>query len=349
MVARNALKEARLYERLEDGSLRCGVCHNACRIGSGSRGVCGNYINVDGRLYHLGYGRLSAVESRPIEIKPLFHYWPGSTSLTFSGWGCNFHCPWCQNSHLSFRPPAMEDPVTPPEELVERAIRLGDEGVCASFNEPATLFDYLLDVFELASKRGLYSTIVTNGYFTSTATRLLVESGCDGWSIDIKGCPTSKSALHSVDHELVIKCAKRVASLGGHVEMVYLVVTGFNDSEGCARWIITRIVDELGPDTPLHVNRYYPSHRWMEPETSLEKLTKIAAMAREEGLKYIYIGNVWDPRLESTRCPRCNKMLIYRRGYRVLEYHVTRDSRCPRCGERVPIRGRPILKRAWLL
>ena len=347
MQSRITLKEARLYDAIAQNSVRCGVCYNACMISEGSRGICGNYTNVKGKLYHLGYGRLSAIESRPIEIKPLFHYWPGSTSLTFSGWSCNFHCPWCQNSHLSFRSPSMGDPVTKPEELVEKAIRLGDEGVCASFNEPATLFDYLLDVFELASKKGLYSSIVTNGYFTKNAVKLLVESGCDGWSIDIKGCPMSKSALRNVNHELVIKCARQVASLGGHVEMVYLVVTGFNDSEECARWIISRVLDELGPDVPFHVNRYYPSYRWMEPETSIEKLTKIASIAKSEGLKFVYVGNVWDPMLESTRCPKCNKMLIYRRGYRVLEYQVTRDSRCPRCGEAIPIRGKPVLKRIW--
>jgi len=341
---RSEPREARLYSRAEGDVVVCGVCNNACRILPGSRGVCGNYANRGGKLYHVGYGKVSAAESRPIELKPLYHYWPGSTSLTFSGWGCNFYCPWCQNYHLSFRKPQEDDPYVDPEALVKAALENGDEGVCASFNEPATLFDYVCDVFELATSKGLYASIVTNGYFTLKAAEELVSLGCDGWSIDIKGCPKAKRALAAVDHEHVIKVAKRVLDAGGHVEMVFLVVTGYNDFEECFEWVSERVADALGPDVPLHVNRYFPHHLWNEPPTSLEKLLKASSIAKSAGLKYVYVGNVWDPELQSTKCPKCSKMLIYRSGYSVLSYNLTSDGKCPRCGERVPIRGRPVLK-----
>ena len=293
---------------------------------------------------HVGWGRLSAAESRPIEIKPLFHYWPNSTALTFSGWGCNFLCPWCQNWLLSWTRVRGDEPVVPPEKLVEWARVSGDEGLCASFNEPATLFDYLLDLAPLARKAGLYMSLVTNGYFTLRAVDMLVEAGWDGWSIDIKGCPRASrehpSVLPGVDHEHVFRVARRVLDNGGHVEMVYLVVTGFN--EECAEWIIGKHLDYLGPDVPLHVNRYYPANRWDKPPTRVETLLAVARRARREGIRYVYVGNVGDPELETTRCPRCGKVLIVREGYRVTYWGLVKEGgkyRCPRCGQAIPIRG----------
>ncbi|NPA96291.1 MAG: radical SAM protein, partial [Crenarchaeota archaeon] len=290
---------ARLYVATPEGVVKCLVCERKCLINPGSKGACGNYANYGGELAHVGYGKLSAIESRPIEIKPLFHYWPNSTALTFSGWGCNFYCPWCQNHVLSFRHPKEDDPSIPPQELVEKALEQGDQGLCASFNEPAALFDYLLDVFSLGRDRGLYGSMVTNGYLTPRAIEMLIEAGVDGWSIDIKGCPNTK-VLRFVDHEKVFRNAKLIKDLGGHVEMVYLVVTGANDSEECYRWIIDKHLDYLGPETPLHINRYVPAHLWHKPPTPLSKLLQIANYARKQGIEYVYIGNVHDPELEST-------------------------------------------------
>ncbi len=338
------MKEARLYRKL-NGEVQCEVCELRCRIREEKRGVCNNYVNRGGRLYHF-YGRLSAVESRPIEVKPLFHYWPNSTALTFSNWSCNFHCPWCQNHHLSFRIPREEDRYFPPELLVRAALRAGDEGLCASFNEPTTNFDYLLDVFSLGGSEGLYATMVTNGYLTIRALEELVKVGADGWSVDIKGCPLMKQLPH-VNHELVFRNARKLLDLGAHVEMVYLVVTGANDHEECYKWIISKHLDYLGEDVPLHVNRYYPAHLWREPPTPVKKLLKIRDLALREGINYVYVGNVHDPSLEATRCPRCGAVLAVRYGYRVSECRLTLSEgeyRCPRCGTRINIRGKYVAK-----
>ena len=327
------------------GRVECLVCERRCVIGVGRRGFCGNYGNRDGGLVHFGWGRLSAAESRPIEIKPLFHYWPNSTALTFSGWGCNFLCPWCQNHLLSWTRPSGDEPIVPPERLVEWALRGGDEGVCASFNEPATLFDYLLDVAEEARKHNLYMTLVTNAYFTEKAVKMLVEAGYDGWSIDIKGCPKAKTehpqVLPGVDHYKVFRNAKLVLDMGGHVEMVYLVVTGYN--EECVEWIIDQHLKMLGPEVPLHINRYYPAHRWYKPPTPTSLLLEFAERARKAGIEYVYVGNVGDPSLETTRCPRCGKTLVVRSGYRVVEWNLVLESgkyRCPRCNTPIPVHGR---------
>jgi len=337
-------QEARLYAQVGEKLIECLVCERRCVLRSGATGICGNYANVDGKLLHKGYGLLSAVESRPIEIKPLFHYWPNSTALTFSGYGCNFYCPWCQNHHLSFsKLPSDANPI-PPSRLIDLAMRNGDEGLCASFNEPVTLFDYLLDLFELGRRRELYGVLVTNGYFTEKALESLIDSGADGFSIDIKGCPTARGALTSIDHLKVFRNAKKILDLGGHVEMVYLVVTGFNDHPECAEWIFEKHLDHLGPETPLHINRYYPANFWKEPSTSLSKLLNFRERASKMGIEYVYVGNVGMPDLETTSCPKCEKHLIVRHFHRVVYYRLDGDK-CPRCGYRITLRGKYIEKK----
>jgi len=343
----SVLVKARFYEVLYDNSVKCLVCERGCILKSGLRGPCKNYVNINGVLYHAGYGKLSAIESRPIEIKPLYHYWPGSTALTYSNYGCNFYCPWCQNDHLSYSEPLEGSEIIPPEELVRLAILSGDEGFSASFNEPITNLDYVIDVTELAVKNNLYSMMVTNMYFTTRSLKAVIEAGVDGFSADIKGCPAMKRALVGIDHSIVYRNAKLAIDMGAHVEMVYLVVTSTNDFEECIEWIINNHLRELGPDVPLHINRYYPAHRWTEPPTPLSKLIEIRNYAIKEGLKYVYIGNVWNSELESTRCPRCGKLLIHRIGYRVLSTHLDRSNgkyTCRHCGEIIPIKGRIVLK-----
>ncbi|WP_240910860.1 radical SAM protein [Thermococcus sp. MV5] len=332
------MKIEELYQK-KGNKIRCLVCERQCIIAEGKRGICKNYANLSGRLIHLGYGKLSAVESRPIEIKPFFHYYPNSTALTFSGFGCNFYCPWCQNYHLSFSEPPEDTREVLPEELVNLALKSGDNGLCASFNEPATLYTYLLDSFELAGREGLYSCLVTNGYFTTKALKRLIESGASGFSIDIKGCPEMK-VLSTVDHKKVFRNAKEALNLGAHVEMVYLIVTNTNDFEECYRWIFKKHVELLGEDTPLHINRYYPMNYWGEKETPVKRLLMLKEVAqREYNLNYVYIGNIGSIKHETTYCPKCGEKLIIRSAYRVLTWRLTKNNKCPKCGTKIPIYG----------
>lgn len=335
-------KEALLFETIGE-RVRCSICEHHCIIRNNRRGVCGNYKNINGKLYHIGYGKLSAVEVRPIEIKPFFHYWPNSLALTFSGWGCNFHCLWCQNHHLSFRIPFEDDEYFHPENLVNLAVSSRVEGLCASFNEPTVNFEYLLDVFSLGKNYGLYSTVVTNGFQTLKAIEKLIEVGCDGWSIDIKGCPEVKGKagiLGIIDHEIIFRNAKYVLDLGGHVEMVYLIVTGFNDQ--CVEWIIDKHLEYLGPKTPLHINRYYPAFKWNKPATSLSLLLEARERAIKEGIEFVYVGNIHTTSYENTYCPNCGKLLIKRERYRITYFNLDKNGkgyRCPRCGYEIPIAG----------
>ncbi len=205
------------------------------------------------------------------------------------------------------------------------------------------MFDYLLDLFEMGRDAGLYGVLVTNGYFTEKALQLLIDSGVDGFSIDIKGCPTARGALTSIDHLKVFRNARKILELGGHVEMVYLVVTGFNDHPECAEWIFEKHLDYLGPKTPLHINRYYPANFWNKPPTPLRKLLEFRDMALRMGIEYVYIGNVGMPELEATRCPKCGKMLIERSRYRVTYFKLD-NSRCLRCGYKITLKGKYVEK-----
>ena len=324
----------------EDRKLvKCLVCERGCVLAPGLTGFCGNYVNHDGKLYDIGYGLLSAVEPRPIEIKPLFHYYPGSWALTFSGWGCNFKCPWCQNYHLSMVKPRREYSILlSPLELVSKAIEWGQDGLCASFNEPTIHAEYLLDVGFEAKKHGLYLSMVTNGYMTMGVLKKLIEAGYTGFSIDIKGCPDTYRKYFGCDPLIAYRNAKYIIDNGGHVEMVYLVIPGVNDWRECYEWVIEKHLEYLGSKIPLHINRYYPAYKFTAPPTSFEKLYEIYEYAKRSGIEFVYIGNIHEQKYQDTRCPRCGKTLIVRRNYGVVEYYLD-NGKCPRCGYPIPVYG----------
>lgn len=347
----STVHEALLYKKLRGDKVKCSLCERRCAILQGNKGVCKTRTNIDGRLYTLVYGNLSAMESRPIEIKPFFHYWPGSTALTFSTWSCNFDCIWCQNHHLSKTEPNPANAGShAPEQIVQMAKRFGDEGLCASFQEPTLLTEWVLPLFKLGHEHGLYCCYVSNGYMTTEALELLKESGMSGLKIDVKGDKeTYKKYCGGADVEKVWKKARKAKKMGFHVEIVNLVVTNVNDDEECLRWIIRKHLKAVGPKTPLHFTRYYPAYKFHNQPTRVETLEKAYNLAKEEGVLYPYIGNVHNHKYENTYCPNCGEELIRRRGYTIVTYKVTEDKKCPECHKPVPITGRHIKKWHFLL
>ncbi len=303
-------------------------------------------MNLKGTLYTLVYGDLSALESRPIEIKPFFHYWPGSTALTFSTWSCNFDCVWCQNHHLSkTAPQPAKSSFYSPEKIVEMAIRGGDDGLCSSFQEPTVLTEWNLQAFRLGSERGLYCCYVSNGYMTLEALRLLREAGMDGLKIDVKGdAETYKRCCGGADVEKVWRNVREARRMGFHVEVVNLVVTDVNDEEECLRWVIERHLKEAGAETPLHFTRYYPAYKFYNPTTKVETLERAYEMAKRAGVLYPYLGNVRGHGYENTYCPSCGELLIKRFGYRIASYKVTSDKKCLECHQPIPITGKHVRK-----
>jgi len=340
------VREALLYDRLPDDRVRCGLCERRCVVAPLYRGVCRTRMNIGGKFYTLVYGAISALESRPIEIKPFFHYWPGSTALTFSTWSCNFDCIWCQNYDLSKTAP---DPVKAsyfsPEDIVDMALRGKDEGLCVSFQEPTILMDWVLPTFKLGREKGLYCCYVSNGYMTLDTLRLLREAGMDGLKVDVKGdAEAYRNYCGGVDVEKVWRNIREAKGMGFHVEVVNLVVTDINDDEACLKEVIGRHLREAGPETPLHFTRYYPAYSFHNPPTRVETLERAYEMAREAGVLYPYLGNVHGHKYENTHCPNCGESLIRRLGYTIYRYKITEDKKCPKCHQAIPITGKHVRK-----
>ncbi len=338
--------EALLQEKLPDNKVRCGLCERRCTIDQGDKGVCKTRQNIDGKLCTLVFGDISAIESRPIEIKPFFHYWPGSTALTLSNWSCNFDCPWCQNFHMSKVEPEPADAnFYPIEAIVDIALRRGDEGLCISFQEPTLLFEWALSLFKSGSKKGLHCCYVSNGYMTTEALQMLQNVGMDGLKIDVKGdAETYRKYCNGADVEKVWKNIREAKQRGLHVEVVNLLVSDVSDSEACINEVIERHIKEAGSETPLHFTRYYPAYKFDNPPTKIEKLEEAYTMAKKAGVQYPYVGNVFGHKYENTYCPNCGELLIQRFSYSIRRYNVTQDKECPKCSQAIPIRGNWVRK-----
>jgi len=338
---KKVIKEAYLYEKIKNDKVKCLSCERKCIINNNQYGFCHTKINFSGKLYTIAYGDISAIESRPIEIKPFFHYWPGSTALTFSTWSCNFNCLWCQNYHLSKNfPNPLKSNYISPEEMVNIAIKNNDEGLCVSFQEPTLLLEYSIDVFSIAKKNNLYCCYVSNGYMTLEALKLLKDSGMDGLKIDVKGdYETYEKYCGGVNLDIVWRNAREAKKMGIHIEIVNLIVTNVNDSENQINELIERHLKEVGEDTPIHFTRYYPAYKFHNPPTKIEILEKARDKALRMGIKYAYIGNVPGHPYENTYCPNCGKCVIKRYGYKVLKYDLI-NGKCPNCGYNIPIFGK---------
>lgn len=342
LTSHPTVRKAVFYEKLSEDKVQCTLCERKCEIPPNSKGSCKTRINIKGELYTLVYGDISAVESRPIEIKPFFHYWPGSTTLTFSTWACNLDCVWCQNFHLSkIEPDPAHTIYYPQEKMVELAIQNGDAGLCASFQEPTLLSEWAIPLFKLAKEKGIrYCCYVSNGYMSLDVLKSLHEAGLDGLKIDIKGDKeTYKKYCGGADVEKIWRNAREAKQLGLHVEIVNLMVRNVNDNDETLRWIIKKHLEEVGNETPLHFTRYFPAYKFDNPPTPIATLEKAYEMAKKAGVQYPYVGNVAGHKYENTYCPNCGEKLIQRYEYCVIQYKIAKDKKCPKCKISIPITG----------
>lgn len=235
----------------------------------------------------------------------------------------------------------------PPEKIVSMAERAGDEGTCVSFNEPAMLFEYSLDVFRLAKRRGLYNTYVSNGYLTPQAIKMLKDAGLDAIKIDVKGDEeVYRKYCAAPSDKPVWEAAGEAKRLGLHVEIVNLLVRGVNDDEDSVRRVVERHLEVLGAETPIHFTRYFPAYKFTAPATDVRRLEEAWRLAKKMGVWYAYLGNVPGHSYENTYCHRCGQLLVERLGFRVVRLNLGEGGHCPYCGEQVPIVGRPVAKRS---
>ncbi len=327
-----------LFQPLENHALRCVACAHRCLIRPGKRGICKVRFNQNGQL-RVPWGYVAALQSDPIEKKPFFHLLPGSSALTFGMLGCDFHCPYCQNwlTSQALRDPASDAagnlvrPITP-QQLISLALRTQAGVVVSSYNEPLITSEWAVAVFQEAKAAGLKCAFVSNGNATPEALTYL-RPWLDAYKIDLK-CMQEKGyrqlggvLKHVLD---TIQCAH---DLGLWVEVVTLVVPGFNDSNE-ELWDAARFLAGISLDIPWHVTAFHKDYRMTEPDnTPARTLLRAAEIGREAGLRYVYAGNIPGhvDEYENTLCPNCNYVLIRRTGYVIREYHITSTGVCPRC------------------
>lgn len=331
------LREAMLWERLAptDLRVRCNLCAHRCVIPPGRKGACCVRENRDGVLYTLVYGSTIAQNIDPIEKKPLFHFQPGTRSFSIATVGCNFRCSFCQNWEIS-QEPRLEQQVlgrpATPLEIAEAARRAGCASVAYTYTEPTIYAEYALDTARAARKLGLRNVFVSNGYMTPELIDRM--SGLiDGINVDLKaGRDEFYHKISGAALDPVLRNLKLLKAKGIWLEVTTLAIPGLNDREDELAWVARYLFDELGPDVPWHVSRFYPQYRMTDtPPTPARTLELAWRIGRDAGLRYVYVGNVPDHDSESTRCPHCNTVVVERHGYRT---HVAalRGGACTQCG-----------------
>lgn len=345
-------REAMLYEKLTGknaGKILCRLCMHYCVINEGERGYCLVRRNVKGKLYSLSYGKSSGFEVDPIEKKPFMHFKPGTSALSFGTPGCNFRCLNCQNWMLSQGvreggPTALDIPSTLPKKVVEMAVREKCDGIAYTYSEPTIFFEYAYDCVKEARKvaPGLFHVFVSNGYFSKEALDVIEkEKMLDAIRIDLKFIDDKKYEEITGGHLLPVQQnIKRVYGLKGkiHLEVIALVIPTLNDSEEDLRKLC-KFVASVGKDIPLHFSAFYPQYKLGNlPATPEQTLLRAREIAKEEGLEYVYLGNVRIPHAEDTVCPKCGEVLIERSGYLVLSNKFKgKKPECPKCGKKINI------------
>jgi pyruvate formate lyase activating enzyme len=335
--------EGELYEALDDGSVRCFACGHQCLIREGRRGICQVRFNSGGKL-RVPWGYVAALQADPIEKKPFFHILPGADALTFGMLGCDFHCAYCQN-HLTSQ--AMRDPASDvsisfvrrvsPEQMVSYALRSGAEVIASSYNEPLITSEWAVSIFKLAQQAGLKCVYISNGNATPQVLAYL-RPYLVGYKIDLKSMQDSQYRKLGGVLNNVLDGIRMAHDLGLWVEVVTLVVPGFNDSidelMDAARFLVS-----VSPDIPWHVTAFHPDYKMVDPPpTSVKTLLRAAEIGQEAGLKHVYAGNIPGRvgEYESTYCPNCRTALIDRYSYVVQAYHLTAQGACPKCGTAIP-------------
>ncbi len=333
-------REGELWEALDERRIRCFACGHNCPIFDGQSGVCKVRFNSGGRL-RIPWGYVAGVQCDPIEKKPFFHVHPGALALSFGMLGCDLHCSYCQNWVTS---QALRDPDAvsgirraSPEALVRYAVEAGAEAVVSTYNEPLITAEWGVAVFKEAKAAGLLTGFVSNGNATPRVLEYL-RPWLDLYKVDLKSFDDRHYRSLGGRIDPVLDSVRRIHRMGFWLEIVTLLIPGFNDSADELR----RMADFLAaisPDIPWHVTAFHGDYKMDEPrDTTPADLARAAAIGREAGLRYVYAGNLPGDvgSLEDTRCPSCGTALIRRSGFRIRDYAVTAEGRCPNCSAAIP-------------
>lgn len=336
------LKEAMLYEKLENRKVRCNLCGRRCLINDGGIGFCLVRKNVRGTLFSLVYAKAISACIDPVEKKPLSHFNPGASVMSIATVGCNFRCQFCDNWMLS-QEKKITGKLFPPEDVVKAARDNGCQGITYTYTEPTIFFEYAYATAKLARQVGFFNTFVTNGYMMPEAVKTIAPY-LDATTVDFKGgCDPdfyrTYSSVPSV--EPIFEALKEMKRNDIHVEITNLVVPKIGESIDRIKELAAWIRENLGKDTPLHLLRFHPDYQLTtESSTPIETLEKSYIAAKDAGLNYVYIGNVPGHPCENTYCPNCNELVIKRFSFEITRWNLTKEMRCPVCGKDIPIKGK---------
>ena len=333
-------REGELYETLPDGRLRCTACGHCCPLPTGAVGVCKVRFNRDGRLL-VPWGYVGGVQCDPIEKKPFFHAYPGALAYSFGMLGCDLHCGYCQNwvtSQAVRDPAAVAPPLhASPELLVADALRHKAKVLVSTYNEPLITSEWAVAIFKEARAAGLVTGFVSNGNGTPQVLEYL-RPWVDLYKVDLKSFDNRHYRELGGRLQPILDTIRRLHAMGTWLEIVTLLIPGFNDSlEELKR--LTSFIAGVSPDIPWHVTAFHGHYKMTDPEnTTADMLLGAVEIAREAGLRFVYPGNlpgqVGDH--EDTHCSACGETLIERSGFYVRSYRITPDGTCPGCATPVP-------------
>lgn len=345
--------EALLYEILDDLQVQCKLCSHYCIIKPGKAGICKVRENLNGVLHPITWGKAGGAALDPIEKKPFFHYKPESNALSFGAPGCNFKCLNCQNSSLSQNVKYYKEEVLrlgelTPKDIVRKAIAFGADGIAYTYSEPTVFFEYVRDTVLLAKETTeaahMFHVFISNGYFSPETLDLIhKENLLDAINIDLKFMDTEKyQKITGGKLGPVLNNIKKVWELRDiiQLEIINLVIPGENDSEDDLMKI-SEFLASVSTEIPLHFNRFHPCYEMSDkPPTDIKRLLKAREIAKNLGMKYVYIGNTGLEDTENTYCPKCGELLISRSRFGVINNKFKgmkdiKNPKCPKCGESI--------------
>ncbi len=327
---------ALMFEKRKDNKVLCKACNQRCVLSEGEYGKCGIRKNEGGELYLTVYGLAAAYNIDPIEKKPLFHFLPGTEILSVGTVGCNFSCKFCQNFEISQYPQEHNYRVfgdtLMPETIVNIAKTRKIPSIAFTYNEPVVVFEYAYDTFKLAKENNIKTVFVSSGYETKEAIDT-IKPYLDAANIDLKAF-TDRFYREICGARLkpVLDAIEYSYKKGIWVEITTLLIPGENDSDEEIR-DIAKFIASIDKNIPWHISRFYPMYKMLDkPPTPIDRLKRAYEIGKEEGLNYVYVGNVIDDDRESTYCPKCNYKVIERTGYvgQYVKNHII-DGKCPKC------------------
>ncbi len=334
------MQEAQFYKTHSNKRAKCLLCPHACIIEENNAGKCNIRINKDGKLYSKNYGKATGLHAEPVEKKPLYHFYPGQQIVSVGTYGCNLRCDFCQNYHMSqahVHNDFFSNDIST-DRVVKQVLNSSECcGMAYTFNEPVVWYEYMLEIAEKVKNNGFANAVVSNGYINPKPLEKLINL-IDGFNIDLKAFTDDFYRKYTgATLEPVKKTLKTIRSKNIHLEVTNLIIPGLNDDIKIFKTMVNWIADELGPQTPLHLSRYFPSYKMNIAPTPIKTIVSLREIAMDK-LYFVYCGNVSSSYGGSdTVCPKCKTKVIERADYKTYAENLDFEGKCNQCKYKIAV------------